>query len=53
LKIYIQCVCFVSNMSGVCNLRATTLFTTLYLWISVHWMNLFRLLSVGECYDFY
>jgi len=36
----------VKHAWGVCNLKGTTLFTTLYLWISVHWMNLFRLLSV-------
>ena len=42
-QLYLLCV---KHAWGVCNLKATTLFTTLYLWISVHWMNLFRLLSV-------
>ena len=42
-QLYLLCV---KHAWGVCNLKGTTLFTTLYLWISVHWMNLFRLLSV-------
>ena len=42
-QLYLLCV---KHAWGVRNLKVTTLFTTLYLWISVHWMNLFRLLSV-------
>ena len=42
-QLYLLCV---KHAWGVCNLKGTTLFTTLYLWISVLWMNLFRLLSV-------
>ena len=39
IDIHVHCICSLSNILS--NLKATTSFTTLYLW-----MNLFRLLSV-------